>query len=176
MGKTPCLDAGATFSKESGDLALFVLNPDLSNAREIDVVWEDQSPGKVANAMVLTGNDLKAMASTTRSVWRRQILRSRQTGESVSTFNTSPPRHLQSPTVGQNEAAVRSSATHPNTLVTLRNPSRQSLDDEAHALEVELLLCSGVLKSRDEELIARCDFRRVLEAVWHPRLRRCLGC
>jgi alpha-L-arabinofuranosidase len=60
MGSTPYLDAVATFSKEGGNLALFVLNRDLLNAHEIDVVWEDQAPAKVVNATVLTGNDLKA--------------------------------------------------------------------------------------------------------------------
>jgi len=63
IGNTPYLDAVATFSKESGNIVLFVLNRDLSNAHEIEVVWEDQAPAKVANAMVLTGSDLKAANS-----------------------------------------------------------------------------------------------------------------
>jgi alpha-N-arabinofuranosidase len=63
IGSVAYLDAVATFSKESGTIALFVLNRDLSNTHEIDVVWEDQAPAKAANAMVLTGNDLKASNS-----------------------------------------------------------------------------------------------------------------
>jgi alpha-N-arabinofuranosidase len=63
IGNTPYLDAVATVSKESGNIALFVLNRDLSNAHEIDVVWEDQAPRNVAHAMVLTGSDLKAFNS-----------------------------------------------------------------------------------------------------------------
>jgi alpha-L-arabinofuranosidase len=63
IGSVPYLDAVATFSKESKNIVLFVLNRDLSNAHEIDVVWEDQAPTKVANAVLLTGSDLKASNS-----------------------------------------------------------------------------------------------------------------
>ena len=63
IGTVPYLDAVATFSKEGGNVTLFVLNRDLSNAHEIDLVWEDQAPTKVVNAMVLTGSDLKASNS-----------------------------------------------------------------------------------------------------------------
>jgi alpha-N-arabinofuranosidase len=63
IGTVPYLDAVATFSKEGGNVTLFVLNRDLSTAHEIDLVWEDQAPTKVVNAMVLTGSDLKASNS-----------------------------------------------------------------------------------------------------------------
>lgn len=63
IGSVPYLDVVATFSKESRNIALFVLNRDLSNAHDIDVVWEDQAPTKVENAVVLTGSDLKASNS-----------------------------------------------------------------------------------------------------------------
>ena len=63
IGTVAYLDAVATFSKESGNVTLFVLNRDLSNAHEIDLVWEDQASTRVVNAMVLTGSDLKASNS-----------------------------------------------------------------------------------------------------------------
>ena len=63
IGTVAYLDVVATFSKESGNATLFVLNRDLSNAHEIDLVWEDQAPTRVVNAMVLTGSDLKASNS-----------------------------------------------------------------------------------------------------------------
>jgi alpha-L-arabinofuranosidase len=40
---------------------LFVLNRDLSKARQIEVVWEDAAKTRVAASQVLTGNDLKAV-------------------------------------------------------------------------------------------------------------------
>jgi alpha-L-arabinofuranosidase len=60
IGTVPYLDVVGTFSKENGDVALFVLNRDLTNAHELDVVWEDAAPARVLTASVLTGSDLKA--------------------------------------------------------------------------------------------------------------------
>jgi len=55
------IDAAATVSPEDGKTALFVLNRDLSRARQIEVVWEDIPKMRVAVSQVLTGNDLKAV-------------------------------------------------------------------------------------------------------------------
>ena len=63
MGKVPYLDAAATFTAEGGKLALFVLNRDLKQAHDVEVVWEDKAPARVLDAVMLTGNDLKASNS-----------------------------------------------------------------------------------------------------------------
>ena len=63
LGPVPYLDVIGTLSKETGNVALFILNRDLSNAREIDVTWEDAPPARVTTAMTLTGGDLKASNS-----------------------------------------------------------------------------------------------------------------
>jgi len=63
MGAIPYVDAAATFDKESGKTALFVFNRDLTKAHEVEVMWEDSAPARVAEAMVLTGDDLKAFNS-----------------------------------------------------------------------------------------------------------------
>jgi alpha-L-arabinofuranosidase len=61
IGTVPYLDVVGTFSKENGNVALFILNRDLTNAHEVDVLWEDSAPSRVLKAQVLTGNDLKAV-------------------------------------------------------------------------------------------------------------------
>ncbi len=63
IGSVPYLDVVGTYSKESGSVALFILNRDLVKAREIDVVWQDAQPARVRTATVLTGTDLKASNS-----------------------------------------------------------------------------------------------------------------
>ena len=60
IGTVPYLDVTGTFSKENENVSLFILNRDLSNARETEVVWEDASPARLIASMVLTGTDLKA--------------------------------------------------------------------------------------------------------------------
>jgi alpha-N-arabinofuranosidase len=55
------IDAAATFNPQDGKTALFILNRDLSNARQIELVWEDKPAGRVSVSQVLTGNDLKAV-------------------------------------------------------------------------------------------------------------------
>jgi alpha-N-arabinofuranosidase len=54
------IDAAATMNAGDGRTTLFILNRDLSKARQIEVVWEDASKSRVAVSQVLTGNDLKA--------------------------------------------------------------------------------------------------------------------
>jgi alpha-N-arabinofuranosidase len=63
IGTVPYLDVVGTFSKENGNVSLFILNRDLVSSHEIDVVWEDAPPKRVLSAAVLTGSDLKAFNS-----------------------------------------------------------------------------------------------------------------
>ena len=63
IGTVPYLDVAATFSKENGNVSLFILNRDLAKAHEIDVLWQDVQPARVLTATVLTGSDLKASNS-----------------------------------------------------------------------------------------------------------------
>jgi alpha-N-arabinofuranosidase len=55
------IDAVATTNPADGKTTLFILNRDLSRARQIEVVWEDAPKTRVATSLVLTGNDLKAI-------------------------------------------------------------------------------------------------------------------
>src|SRR5688572_28279968 len=55
------IDAAATLNPQNGRTALFILNRDLSRARQVEVVWEDKPAGRVSDSQVLTGNDLKAV-------------------------------------------------------------------------------------------------------------------
>ena len=59
LDAVPYLDAVAT--NDNGQTSLFILNRDLSKARTVEVVWEDQSPNRVIASQLLTGNDLKAV-------------------------------------------------------------------------------------------------------------------
>jgi alpha-L-arabinofuranosidase len=63
IGTVPYLDVVGTFSKENGNVTLFILNRDLANAHEVDLVWEDAAPARVLRASTLTGSDLKAFNS-----------------------------------------------------------------------------------------------------------------
>jgi alpha-L-arabinofuranosidase len=55
------IDAAATTNPDDGKTALFILNRDLTNARQVEVVWEDTPKTRVAASQVLTGSDLKAV-------------------------------------------------------------------------------------------------------------------
>jgi alpha-N-arabinofuranosidase len=63
IGEVPYLDVTGTFSKENGNVSLFILNRDLSKARQVQVIGEDTPLARVLTATVLTGNDLKASNS-----------------------------------------------------------------------------------------------------------------
>jgi alpha-N-arabinofuranosidase len=63
MEPVPYIDASATMNPANGAVSLFVLNRDLSRPRTIEIVWEDAAPARTVNAMVLTGDDLKAVNS-----------------------------------------------------------------------------------------------------------------
>ena len=60
MDPVPYLDAAGTVNPQNGEISLFILNRDLSKPREMEIVWEGDAPGRVANSWTLTGNDLKA--------------------------------------------------------------------------------------------------------------------
>jgi alpha-L-arabinofuranosidase len=62
IGDVPYLDVAGT-KGEDGKVSLFVLNRDLSRARAVEVVWEEQPPGQALTSLVLTGDDLKASNS-----------------------------------------------------------------------------------------------------------------
>jgi alpha-L-arabinofuranosidase len=62
MGQVPYLDVVGT-AAEDGSVSLFILNRDLTSARSLEVVWQDQAPGRVLTSLVLTGDDLKATNS-----------------------------------------------------------------------------------------------------------------
>jgi alpha-L-arabinofuranosidase len=63
MGAVPYLDVAGTVATDNGNVSLFVLNRDLSKARELEVIWQDRAPARVLGSTVLTGNDLKAFNS-----------------------------------------------------------------------------------------------------------------
>lgn len=63
MDPVPYIDAAATVNPASGETAVFILNRDLAKPRTVEIVWEDRAPGQIANALVLTGDDLKAVNS-----------------------------------------------------------------------------------------------------------------
>ncbi len=57
------VDVAGSLDRSDGKLSLFILNRDLSKAREIEIVWEDAAPALAVSASVLTGDDLKASNS-----------------------------------------------------------------------------------------------------------------
>jgi alpha-N-arabinofuranosidase len=61
MDAVSYIDAAATVNPDDGRTALFILNRDLSRARQIEVVWEDTPKTRVIVSQILTGNDLKAV-------------------------------------------------------------------------------------------------------------------
>jgi alpha-L-arabinofuranosidase len=61
MDAVSYIDAVATLNPVDGKTSLFLLNRDLSKAREIEVVWEDKGPTTIVASQVLTGDDLKAV-------------------------------------------------------------------------------------------------------------------
>jgi alpha-N-arabinofuranosidase len=61
MDRVAYIDAVATMNADDGRTVLFILNRDLSKARQVEVVWEDAPKSRVVVSQVLTGNDLKAV-------------------------------------------------------------------------------------------------------------------
>jgi alpha-N-arabinofuranosidase len=58
--KAPYLDVAGTIQRSDGTVTLFVLNRDLSKARQLELNWQDKPATKLSAALVLTGSDLKA--------------------------------------------------------------------------------------------------------------------
>jgi alpha-L-arabinofuranosidase len=59
MGAVSYVDAAGTYQSDTGKIALFLLNRDLAKPHQVEIVWEGSSP-RPGDALVLTGNDLKA--------------------------------------------------------------------------------------------------------------------
>jgi alpha-L-arabinofuranosidase len=57
------VDVAGSIDQDAGKLSLFLLNRDLSKSHDVEIVWEDADPAKVASASILTGDDLKASNS-----------------------------------------------------------------------------------------------------------------
>jgi alpha-N-arabinofuranosidase len=58
--KVPYLDVAGTVQSADGVVSLFVLNRDLTKARQLELNWEGKAATKVSTSLVLTGADLKA--------------------------------------------------------------------------------------------------------------------
>jgi alpha-N-arabinofuranosidase len=58
--QVPFLDVAATVDAKAGQAAVFVLNRDLDNERELVLDWREPTPTKVLACQTLTGTDLKA--------------------------------------------------------------------------------------------------------------------
>ncbi|MEJ2402186.1 MAG: alpha-N-arabinofuranosidase, partial [Xanthomonadales bacterium] len=56
----PYLDVAVTLDRDNGEAAVFVLNRDLENERELELDWKNLAPESVAACLTLTGDDLKA--------------------------------------------------------------------------------------------------------------------
>jgi alpha-L-arabinofuranosidase len=63
MDAVPYLDVAGTIDQSEGKISLFVLNRDLSNDREVELVWEEKCPTATLSSWLLTGDDLKASNS-----------------------------------------------------------------------------------------------------------------
>jgi alpha-N-arabinofuranosidase len=63
IGPVPYVDVAGTIGRDSGSVALFILNRDLNKTRDVEIVWRDAQPQRVLFSQVLTGTDLKAFNS-----------------------------------------------------------------------------------------------------------------
>jgi alpha-N-arabinofuranosidase len=63
LDQVPYLDVAGAVDRDSGKVALFVLNRDLAKAHQVEITWEDKAPSGVASSWVITGDDLKASNS-----------------------------------------------------------------------------------------------------------------
>jgi alpha-N-arabinofuranosidase len=62
-GHVPFVDVVATYDAKSRRVAVFALNRDLGNERELALRFDDITPTSVVAAECLTGSDLKAFNS-----------------------------------------------------------------------------------------------------------------
>ncbi|HET7103323.1 MAG TPA: alpha-N-arabinofuranosidase [Terracidiphilus sp.] len=65
FGDVPYLDVVATIDSARKSATFFVLNRDLDRERELELVWHDLTPSRVASFQTITGNDLKAINTFT---------------------------------------------------------------------------------------------------------------
>ena len=63
LDKVGYVDVAGALDHDERKLSLFILNRDLSGAHDVEIVWEDSAPARVATASLLTGDDLKASNS-----------------------------------------------------------------------------------------------------------------
>ena len=63
LGPVPYLDVAGTVDAAVKTLSLFILNRDLDRPREVEVVWRETPPPRVAVSQALTGQDLKTSNS-----------------------------------------------------------------------------------------------------------------
>ena len=63
MGQVPYIDAAGTMNPDDQSVSLFLLNRDLNKPQMVEITWQDRAPLSVLNALVLTGDDLKASNS-----------------------------------------------------------------------------------------------------------------
>jgi len=61
FGDVPYLDAVATLDSEAKTAAIFILNRDLQNARDLEINWRDVTPARVTAFETITGSALKAL-------------------------------------------------------------------------------------------------------------------
>jgi len=61
FGDVPYLDAVATLDSEAKAAAIFILNRDLQNARDLEINWRDVTPARVTAFETITGSALKAL-------------------------------------------------------------------------------------------------------------------
>ena len=57
------IDVAGSLSRDDRKLSLFILNRDLSKSYDVEIVWEDATPGRVIAGSLLTGDDVKAANS-----------------------------------------------------------------------------------------------------------------
>jgi alpha-N-arabinofuranosidase len=63
MAPVPHVDVTGSFNPEDGRIALFLLNRDLSKARQLEIHWQSAPGARLLAVWVLTGGDLKAVNS-----------------------------------------------------------------------------------------------------------------
>jgi alpha-L-arabinofuranosidase len=63
MDQVAHVDVAGSLDHSDGKVSLFFLNRDLSQAHEVEIVWEDAAPARVISSSILTGDDLKASNS-----------------------------------------------------------------------------------------------------------------
>lgn len=60
MGEVPVVDVAGTLDEANRNAAVFALNRDLEQSRDLTLEWRGAAPSRVLSCQTLTGNDLKA--------------------------------------------------------------------------------------------------------------------